>query len=282
LTSVISAIRFQERLKSQSVVNQDLSESTLLNLAQQFSNNGYYSGVFNRPLKYFWNDVDLILGSEIPRINQMSSYSRFSAIEALNEIRFERFEGYNLTINFKSMYNIQAYSSDNFVSPSTNEVNENHFFLLNSTFSYSHQLSMDSQIHFGVMAEAGPNLSNLSTLNQIYHLSTNGGFDIELTDKWVSETMFEFYYNRMNSKPGIVNENMTTKLSENLTYFIEDYLSFNGNVSLVKNGFDDNFEGNPNFYELHREDNQTTIYYNLSLTYYFDRSLKTDFAKTNY
>lgn len=278
LTSVISAIRFQERLKDQSIINQDLSETTLLNLAQQFSNNGYYSGVFNRPLKYFWNDVDPILTSEVPKLNQMSSYSRFSSMEALNEVRFERFEGYSLTFNLKSKYNIQIFSIDNFVLKSLNQVNENHFFLLNSQFFYSHQLSMDSQISFGFSAEAGPNLSKLSSFNQTYDFSANGEFDIELTDKWVSQTSLEFYYDRMNFKPGREDENTMIRLTENLTYFIEDQLSLNGNISFVKNLYENNTENIPNSSLLYEKDDQTNLNYFISLTYYFDRSLKSDYS----
>jgi hypothetical protein len=46
------------------MLNNDLSEKTIEDLAQQFYKHSYYSTVHERPDKYFWQDIEKTLSND--------------------------------------------------------------------------------------------------------------------------------------------------------------------------------------------------------------------------
>jgi hypothetical protein len=75
VTPVVSAIRFQERLKQVNLLNGDLSEKTIEDLAQQFYQQSYYSTVHERPDKYFWQDIDKTLSNDGVTLKDLNMYA---------------------------------------------------------------------------------------------------------------------------------------------------------------------------------------------------------------
>ena len=107
VTPVASAIRFQERLKQVNMLNSDLSDNTIEDLAQQFYKQPYYSIVHERPDKYFWQDVEKTLPNDGVSLKDLNMYADAYLRESVNEVRFFRNEGFMAGVNLRSIFKLQ-------------------------------------------------------------------------------------------------------------------------------------------------------------------------------
>jgi len=138
VTPVVSALRFQDRLKQLNLLNSDLSEKTIEDLAQQFYREGYYASVHVRPDKYFWDDVEKTLSADNVSLSGLNQYADSYIREVPGELRFARNEGMVTGVNLQISYNNNYYS----YAP----INEQLYTLGNAYLDYSHQLNLNSQV----------------------------------------------------------------------------------------------------------------------------------------
>ncbi len=225
VTAVVSAVRFQQRLKQLNLLKGDLSESTIEDLAQQFYREGYYGDVYVRPDKYFWQNVQNALARDGVSLAGLNQYSDSYLREVPNELRFMRREGAVAGVQLQVDYSNQFQT----ISPGVWNMAEALYTMGNAYAQYSHQLNLNSQLAFGISLSGGPNIVKDSQMRQQYTGSANVAYDYELTDRIVLAAYDDF---------GLLFINMADKarsLSDNLgasiNYFVEDHISLSASYS---------------------------------------------------
>jgi hypothetical protein len=255
VTSVVSALRFQERLKQLNLLNNNLSEKSIEDLAEQFYRQGYYSKVHVRPDKFFWDDVEKTLSNDGVSLSGLNQYADSYIREVPGELRFNRNEGIVGGVNLQLSYN-NTYNSGLF-SP----ISEQLFTLATAYFDYSHQLDLNSQLRFDASLSAGPNLVKDSPVKQEYVFNADAGYDYELTDRIVVSLSDIFGLTFQNM--GVQGKDLSNDLNFNLNYFVEDNMSLTATYSWTYN--DDKYIN----YYAHEARNDHSI--NIGFTYYLQR-----------
>ena len=217
VTPVVSAIRFQERLKQINLLNNDLSNNTIEELSEQFSKKDYYTAIHDRPDKFFWQDIGKTLMNDGITLSGLNEYGSYYLSEVLNEVRLRRNEGITTGLNITADYN-------NNVLPASGYINPEQFNLLaNVYFNLSHQLNLNSQVRFNLSLSGGPNVIKNSYNRQQYLIQSTLGYDYEITDKIVTSVSDEFYYSLNNYNYQAIN--LSNYLNINVNYFLEDNYS---------------------------------------------------------
>ena len=261
VTPIVSAIRFQERLKQLNILNSDLSDKTIEDLAQQFYKQTYYSLIHERPDKYFWQDIEKTLLQDGVALKDLNMYADAYLRESVNEVRFLRSEALMAGLNLRAQYqNIYSTSSGN-----GSNINEQFLTLGEVYFIYSHQMNLNSQLNIGMTISGGPNITKHPYERQQYLFDGNAGYNYELTDRLVASLNNAFNLQFMNYDKE--EKFLSNLLGFTLRYFIEDNLSFNANYQW-------SYRVNKNLYYENYTYNTHTI--NLGFSYYFDKGFLID------
>ncbi|MDP4176325.1 MAG: hypothetical protein Q8933_20255, partial [Bacteroidota bacterium] len=263
VTPVVTALRFQQRLKQLNLLNNDLSSKAVEDLAEQFSRQDYYSSVYNRPDKYFWRDIEKVLiNDNIVSLNSLNQYANSYLREVPNEMRFIRNEGLASGIGLEVNYVNNYYSANyTYYNP---KISEEFYTLANAYIQYSHQLNLNSQFGFLLSANGGPNLIKNSAIKQRYMLSAQLGYDYELTDRIVASAEENFSLSFYNSD--LQEKSLYNSVSLGLNYFIED------NV-LLKASYNWRYSDDKHISGINNFQWNSNNYVNLGITYYFDRGI---------
>lgn len=263
VTPVVSAIRFQERLKQVNLLNTNLSDKVIEDLAQQFYKQSYYSTSYDRPDKYFWQDIDKVLSNDGVSLKDLNMFSDNYLRESVNEVRFLRNEGLvagvNLQLNYQNNY--QASTGYHYLS-------EQLFTLGQAYVIYSHQMNLNSQLNFNLSLSGGPNVLANPMEKQLYSLISALGYNYELTDRLVASISNTFnltfgnYYNQYKL--------LQNNFNFSLAYFVEDNLSLNANYQWTYQINRNNHIINSDLY--FRDINTINDHYiNIGFTFYFER-----------
>ncbi len=258
VTPVVSAIRFQERLKQVNLLNTDLSDKTIEDLAQQFSRQNYYARVHVRPDKYFWQGIENILTNDGVSMSGLNMYADAYLRETTNEIRFLRQEGFMTGINIQFNYQKNYAASGNYyLFP------EQFFTMGNVYLTYSHQLNLNSQVNFDVSVSGGPNVLAKPGIWQKYLLTADAGYNYELTDRLVASLKDGFSWNYQ--KGDNFYRYLENDMNLSFNYFIEDDISLNATYQWSYLDARTIFMSNI--------DNHSTNSVSVGLTYYIDRGM---------
>ncbi|MFZ0453057.1 MAG: hypothetical protein WCE54_03040 [Ignavibacteriaceae bacterium] len=258
VTPVVTAVRFQERMKQLSLINNDLSDKTIEDLAMQFFKQPYYSDVYSRPDKYFWKGIDHVLSNDAVSLQGLNMYASSYLRESLNEVRFFRQEGLVAGLNLQlKYYNFYDYPMI---------IMEDLTLGFNPYFSFSRQVSLNSQVSFSASLTGGPVISKHSNTRQNYAFSVRAGYNYELTDRLVCLFGNNFGYNIVNSSEQ--NKSWSDALNLNLSYFVEDNIVVSASYNWSY--YHSNSQGiNSNLFSSTSENLYNTL--DLGFTYYFDK-----------
>ena len=257
VTAVVSAIRFQQRLKQLNLLNGDLSEGTIEDLAQQFYREGFYGEVHVRPDKFFWQDVQNALARDGVSLAGLNQYADSYLREVPNELRFMRTEGAVAGVQLQVEYSNQFQT----MSPGFWNLAEALYTLANIYAQYSHQLDLNSQLAFGASLSGGPNIVKDSQGKQQYSASANVAYDYELTDRIVLSAYDDFNLQFINMAPKA--RSLSDNLGASINYFVEDHVSLSASYSW--NYFDNDYYMAP----VHGETVDNSV--NIGVTYYINR-----------
>ncbi|MGE5402661.1 MAG: hypothetical protein ACM3S2_19870 [Ignavibacteriales bacterium] len=261
VTPVVSAIRFQERLKQLNLLNNNLSDKTIEDLAEHFSKQNYYSQVHDRPDKYFWQEIEKILVNDnVLPISSLNQYANSYLREIPFELRFLRNEGLITEIDLQLDYVNQYYSHVNYFYP------EAFYVLANAYLEYSHQMDLNSQISFGLSLSGGPNITEKPLVKQKYLLTSKLGYDFELTDRIVTSLNDSFSLLFQNSalQGKILSNNLTIKVN----YFLEDKLALGASYNWE-------YTENRDINTFQYSSTGSYNYVSFGLTYFLDRGFLT-------
>jgi hypothetical protein len=259
VTAVISAIRFQQRLKQLNLLNGDLSEGSIEDLAQQFYREGYYGEAYVRPDKLFWQKIQNALAGDGVSLAGLNQYADSYLREVPNELRFMRTEGVVGGAQLQMQYSNQFQTT----SPGVRNLAEAFYTLGNIYAQYSHQLNLNSQKAFGASLSGGPNIVRDSQMKQQYAAEANVAYDYELTDRIVLSAyeVFSLEYINMAVQARSLSDNIGTSVN----YFIEDKVSLSASYSW-------NYFDNKNYVApVHGETIDNSV--KIGVTYYINRGL---------
>ncbi len=218
VTPVVTSIRFQERLKLLNLLNNDLDQKTIVDLAQQFSKFMYFGKVYDRPDKYFWGEIDKTLTKDGISLSGINQYGMLYLQETPNEYRFLRFEGLQTGINARLNYY-------NYYSSGSSWIQEQFMILGNVYLDYRHQLNLNSQIRATLNLSGGPNVTKPLYVKQRYDTNLVLEYDYELTDRIVASAQNSFTLTFLNANGQ--NKIIGNYLNLSAHYFIENNLDLN-------------------------------------------------------
>lgn len=259
VTPVVTAIRFQERMKQLGLINSNLSNKTIEDLAMQFFKQPYYSDVHSRPEKYFWKGIDDVISKDGISLQGLNMYASAYLRESLNEVRFFRQEGLvaglNLVLKYSNLYEYPLILTEDLT------------LAFNPYFTFSHQLNLKSQINFSASFTGGPVISKHSNTRQNYTISVRAGYNYELTDRLVCSVEDDFGYSLINTSNQ--NKSWSDALTLDLSYFVEDDILISSSYRWSYNhatyqGYD------PGQYPSVVSENLYNTF-DFGVTYYFDR-----------
>lgn len=267
VTHVISALRFQKRLKQLNLIENDFDDNTITLLAQQFSRYNSYSDIYIRTPKYFWDDLFKVLDNTNINAGDLNPYAINYLQEVPNEIRFLRNEGYFiqaiLSVNYYNTFNVSDYENQPGYPVRQSGYYEGLYILPGISFSYSHQLNLNSQLYVGIIIKGGPNITTPQNVKQQYSANLNLGYNNELTDRLVFSFDNTLEYNTINTN--LVQKNLNFNSSTSFIYFIEDNISLNFNYEFNAYKFD--------YSSFIQKTNRTTNNIHFGITYYFDKGI---------
>lgn len=259
VTPVVTAVRFQERMKQLGLINNDLSKKTIEDLAMQFFKQPYYSDIHSRPEKYFWKGIDDVLLRDGVSLQGLNMYAGSYLRESLNEVRFFRQEGLIAGLNLQLKY------SNTYEYPLI--IMEDLTLGFNPYFTFSHQLNLNSQFNFSVSFSGGPVISKHSDSRQNYVISAQVGYNYELTDRLVCSIEDISGYNITNRSNQY--KSWSNQINFDFSYFVEDNIVLSSSYSLryYYNNYTVYTNNQNPFYKSENLHNS----FNFGLTYYFDR-----------
>lgn len=179
ITPVISAIRLQERLKTIGHINTDLNEKDLVSLAQSLSRVNHYNLTAFRGGKNFWKDFESEPVYEKLKFKDMTPFELNYAMESLLESKLQRMEGFLCSANIGLHYDNQR--SENHYPMKDVFLEENMAVNLMVSLEYSHQLSLDQQLHIlfqGISSKLVDSNPVTKKLNNRLLLNIDYGYEI--------------------------------------------------------------------------------------------------------
>jgi len=232
VTPVLRAIRLNERLKS--VSEHHLTNGEIYSASEQFTRYQAYTRTYDRPLKYFWGDLDDLVSN---KISDLSAFDQFYLDDVFNESYGLRLEGYQ--IQFLGGYNyLNSLNRTTTKEETEEELNRNldirrtasagTNFRYFKNLSLEHQLGVtfDSRILFPLEQSDREDWSNLTYLNVNWLwvvadriLLSNGVRSNFRSEKQKDIDDFKYHY-------------VTSRLYSQLTYFIENQVSIDATFSL--------------------------------------------------
>lgn len=282
ITSVITALRFIERLKQKNVIKSDPSKETITSLAQQFQRRNYYSDVYQRPQKYFYADVFSILNQVHPEISK-DTQSFLYASETFSEFKFSRYEGFDvfiqpiLFLHFKDQ-DILNYGE----TTSTNFYSDQKMGGFEINGRYASQLSFESQFLASINYNDVNSLRDTYTEKRHSTLQFKTEVQYEWTDKLLTSIGYNYSsYSQEKRLPLTINYNKKShSFSASGFYFIENSTTIQLNLSLNMNDYDTSLEnGMTSPYDVKK---QTLVNISFGLTHYFINSFSDSFSKTTF
>lgn len=238
------------------MLDKDLNKKTIEDLAGQFYKQSYYNSVYNRPDKYFWQDIDKILANDAVSLKDMNMYSNAYLRESLNEVRFLRNEGFvagmNLLLNYQNQYS--ASNQGHYLS-------EQLFAMGQAYINFSHQMNLNSQINFNLSLMGGPDVIAHPSERQQYSMAAGLGYDYELTDRLVASVNNTFYL--LFGNYVVQQKLLSNYFNINMKYFVEDNLSLNVDYNWT-------YSDSKGPYESSTQNTVNTHSINIGFSYYIE------------
>jgi hypothetical protein len=231
VTPTLRALRLSER--SQLMQLQALNNNQVLTAADHFTRFDGYAQRYDRPKKYFWEDMNNSLSNIY---SDLSVFDAFYLDEVFDEALGSRFEGFEVFGGFEYQYNAQLQKTDNRInntdSRETLILKEHRYF---ANFNWSKNLDLENQLSVRI------------STNQFVNNEEGANFDrrniSELRTEWLKNLsdrylLLVFLENRLLVNKGNddlgspdFDQNVTT-LGTTITFFNENKFSLGGNISL--------------------------------------------------
>ena len=266
VTPTIRALRLSER--SQLMQLQALNNNQVKTAADHFTRFNGYNQRYDRPRKYFWEDMSSSLSNIY---SDLSAFDAFYLDDVFNENLGSRFEGFEVFGGFEYQYNAQLQKVDNNInntdSRETLILREHRIF---ANFNWSRNLDLENQVSI-----------RLST-TQFYNNEEGANFDrrniSELRTEWLNNLADRYLLlvylengllvNKGNDDLGSPDfDQIVTTLGSTVTFFNENKFSLSGNISFSYDYREQRTDTRKNLDKTFR------INVGANIRYYFNRNL---------
>lgn len=251
VTPMIRALRFQERYAAIQT-SSPFSDAQIQFLAHEIAKRSGYERVYDRSDKFFWNNLFEGIGIE----SRLTPYEIYFLSDIFQENVGIRLEGWDISAGVAWNYS-----------------NEEYYRRVGGfgQMRWYKNLNLNHQIGVNILGS----LSNYFSEKVLFEYL--GGVDLKLSYLWVitdrvlwqtnytSEFDFTKYNEKRGLRPSYKEENFKHSLNSEISYYIEDNLSFFIRTNILLSRFDRDFC--PEYQD-----------YNLDLSfgvaYYIDRNMK--------
>ena len=251
VTPMIRALRFQERYAAIQNIS-PFNDTQIQFLAHEIAKRSGYQRVYDRSDKHFWSHLFEGIGVE----STLSPYEIYYLSDIFKENVGIRLEGWDISAGVT-----WNYSNDEYYRRASGF----------GQMRWYKNLNLNHQIGVNILGS----LSNYFSEKVLFEYL--GGVDLKLSYLWVitdrvlwqanyaSEFDFTKYNEKRRQRPSYKEENFRHSLNSEISYYIEDNLSFFIRTNILLNRFDRDF-------------NSVYQDYNLNLSfgvaYYIDRNMK--------
>lgn len=267
VTPVIRALRTNERYKA--LGNQSLTSTEIIAAAEQFTRFNGYSRSYDRPLKYFWQDMDQLVNN---KFSSLSTFDQFYLNEIFEENLGSRFEGYEVTATASYTYfntlNREEFSNETDI--------ERIFTILRAAeieFSgnYYKNLNLNHQIRLTTNLQTFFPLERVNDYEYVFNPSLSGNWLWVLEDRWLLTNSITGNLRLPSRKESeeYREYNLSTSIRSNLTYFAENRLAITS--SLRFSSVHDRFVNLAN--DFSDSSNRYLWSVRISIQYFFTRNL---------
>ncbi|HAH51228.1 MAG TPA: hypothetical protein DF712_09245 [Balneola sp.] len=266
VTPTIRALRLSER--SQLMQLQALNNNQVLTAADHFTRFNGYTQRYDRPRKYFWDDMNNSLSNIY---SDLSVFDAFYLDDVFNEALGSRYEGFEVYGGFEYQYNAQLQKVDNNI----NNTNSRETLILKehrvfANLNWSKNLDLENQVSIRV------------STTQFYNNEEGANFDrrniSELRAEWLKNLSDRYLLlvflengllvNKGNDDLGSPDfDQIVTTIGSTVTFFNENKFSLAGNISFSYDYREQRADTRKNLDKTFR------INIGANLRYYFNRNL---------
>lgn len=267
VTPVIRAIRLNERYQTIKDAG-SFNPKEIRSVADQFTRYQGYQHRYDRPEKYFWQDMDKAVGDKISALN---SFDLFYLTDVLDENIGARFEGWDIAaggvFDYTNVMSRTEYSVSSQVDRNSSISKHPGFFVKSRWFkniSLRHQLSFSAE---------GQRMYPISSDQVKWQNSITGQIQWlwNVADRYILKTQLTDNYNGYKSDDLYYQHRVLwrnhSSIGTNLIYFIENRMAISGGILYSLNYRGDS--SNNNSFDAR----DTALSYTVGLRYYFNRKL---------
>lgn len=220
---MIRSLRLNERYNSLDL-GQSLGNEDIFNAAEHFTRERGYQQAYDRPLKYFWDDLDQLIS---PDLSGLDPFDLLYLTDTSSEVIGQRQEGWEISGAAGIQYSVQYNREENNSSgESSSSLSENPYFSPTISGAWYKNLSLEHQVSL----QAGFNYLipfNRSTDYRMYSFSVTGSWLYNLTDRMLTNTSVTF---RTSDSRSDLPSNSDIAIRSEINYFIENRLALFSSV----------------------------------------------------
>lgn len=271
VTPIIRALRLNERYKA--LGNSSLTKQDIEFSSTQFTRYQGYQRNYDRPQKYFWNDLDNGIDRKLSDLN---AFDMFYLNDVFNENIGSRFEGYSIALTggysyLNSLSKIDFHGSDpnrrNFAILRTANVELDAVWYKNLNLNHQISANLLNQLYFP-----------LEKKNSV-EVSYSSQFDSDwlwiLADRFQLNNRLRLRYNRDRIKDieSFKEYYLFTNVSSQLSYFVENKLILSASLGLNQRLQSRDITLSNNLFDENYSRSTWDISFSISLRYYINRNL---------
>ncbi|RNC84731.1 MAG: hypothetical protein ED557_07060 [Balneola sp.] len=268
ISPILRSLRLNERYKD--LGNNSFSSDEIIEVAELFTKYNGYLQRYDRPLKYFWQDINEASNN---KLDQLNAYELFFLNDVFNENLGQRFEGAEIELaGFYRYENLLRRTEDeNRVLQLRDIIVDREAGFRVNARAYKN-LSLEHQISAVITTFISLPLERTDPVNWNFNGTSSIGWLWNIADQMIINTFNNTYYQTSDIKddPELEETYFANTTQSSLSFFIENRVSISAGIS---------FNYNRRFVitrspDLLESTTQNHFFgFNVSVRYYFDRNL---------
>ncbi len=268
ITPILRSLRVNERYKA--LGGNTFSDSELMEVAELFTKYQGYQQRYDRPLKYFWEDINEASNN---KLDQLSAYELFYLNDVFDENLGQRFEGSELMITgFYRYINVLRRTENVDRILTSRDITLAREAGFQVTARVYKNLSLEHQLSTDITTNTVFPLERVDPVNWEFNGTGSIRWLWNIADQLTINTSNSTYYQTFDIKenPELEATYFTNSTQSGLTYFIENKMSISAGVSL---NYIKRFLVTQSPALLETTYKSYSFGFNFAVRYYFDRNL---------
>lgn len=228
VTPMIRALRLDERLQTLDP-GLSLNSTDLIAASEQFARQRGYSEIYDRPEKYFWEEMD---GQISTNLSAMNAFDLLYLTDTSVELTGQRQEGWSAGLFAGLNYQVQLNRTEDRLNDTENsDVHSTTYVEPRAELQWSRNLSLEHQVSFRSEYQYSQPITG-SSRSSHQNLNLSASWLYSITDRLLTNTMAG--YSRTNFSSATLNR---ISAAAEVNYFIENRLSIFTNLQYARSEF---------------------------------------------